>query len=96
MDGAIGDLNPGAVVQSHLEVHAPARYNDIVVIDVRVAHLGRTSYTFHYLFTNKRTRLITATGVLTLVWLDAQFLPTELPARFRQVVEEFERGTKGG
>ena len=89
-DGRVRDLLPGAVVQAHVDFRNPARYNDILILDVRIARLGRTSYTFHFLMTQKRTRDVVALGQLTLVHLDEAFRPVELPAEFRAAVTAFE------
>ena len=88
--GPVRDLIPGAVISSSARFHAPARYNDVLEIGVRVAHVGETSYRFEFLITNKRTATLLATGQLTLVWLDDDFLPTPIPDDFRRAVAEFE------
>ncbi len=87
---ALAHLPPGAVAHVDIDFRAPARYNDVLVLYVRVAHLGRTSYTFHALIMDKRRPHVVATGRLTLVWLDDAFAPVALPAEFRKAVEEFE------
>ena len=88
--GPVRDLIPGAVISSSCRFHAPARYNDVLEIGVRVAHIGTTSYRFEFLITNKRTAVLLATGQLTLVWLDGEFKPTPIPDRFRQTIGVFE------
>ncbi|MFN3199260.1 MAG: acyl-CoA thioesterase [Bradymonadia bacterium] len=88
--GPVKDLIPGAVVQQAAQFHSPARYNDILVLHVRVCHIGRSSYTFHFLITHKRKRAVVSTGSLTLVWLDETFKPITIPESFRKVVREFE------
>ena len=88
--GLVRDLIPGAVVSAHLDFRAPARYNDVLLLHVRMAHLGRTSYTFHFLMTQKRTRDVVAKGSLSLVWLDSSFRPVPLPQGFRDAVSAFE------
>lgn len=90
LDGHVRDLVPGAVVRAHLDFRSPARYNDILLLQVRVARLGRTSYTFHFLMSQKRTRDVVAQGELTLVWLDAAFKPVAIPAAFRDAIVAFE------
>ncbi|MCB9528509.1 MAG: thioesterase family protein [bacterium] len=90
LDGHVRDLAPGAVVQHHVDFHRPARYNDTLVVFVRVARLGKTSYTFHFLVNDKRTRARVATGSLTLVWLDPDFRPAPIPEPFRRAIREFE------
>lgn len=88
--GPVKDLIPGAVVQQSARFHSPARYNDILVLHVRICHIGRSSYTFNFLITHKRKRAVVSTGSLTLVWLDDQFKPITIPESFRKVVREFE------
>ena len=88
--GVVRDLIPGAVVAAHLNFHSPARYNDIVVVHVRVARVGSTSYTFHYLMVNKRSPKVVATGEVTLAWLDPAFAPLRIPDEFRAAIRAFE------
>ncbi len=88
--GPVRDLIPGAVVSAAQDFYNPARYNDILLIHVRCAKVGKTSYTFHYLITDKRRPRVLATGAVTLVWLDANFLPTPIPDDFRAAVQAFE------
>lgn len=94
LDGAVRGLAPGAVVGTRLRFHAPARYNDVVAIHVRVADLGRTSYTFQFLMTCQPAEAplrVVATGELTLVWLDAAFRPMPLPEPFCKTIEAFQQ-----
>lgn len=90
MGGKVRDLIPGAVVSSSAQFRAPARYNDVLEIGVRVAKVGRTSYRLEFLITNKRSAALLATGQLTLVWLDEDFKPMPIPDEFRATVENFE------
>ena len=90
MGGSVRDLTPGAVVAQSSQFFHPARYNDTLVVHVRMAHLGHSSYTFHFLVTNKKTRQLISSGQLTLVWLDDDFRPMRIPEEFRRVVHEFE------
>lgn len=83
-------LIPGAVVAAETRFHAPARYNDRLLIDVRMAHVGDTSYTFHFVISQRRSRALLATGAMTLVWLDDAFRPIRVPDGFREVIRRFE------
>jgi acyl-CoA thioester hydrolase len=93
--GPVKDLFPGAVVQAALSFRAPARYNDVLLIHVRIARMGRSSYTFHMMIEQKRDRQLVATGVLTLVWLDEGFTPSEVPAEVVGRVAAFEGAALG-
>ena len=90
MDGTVRDLTPGAVVAQSSQFFSPARYNDILVVHVRIAKLGNSSLTFHFLVTNKKNRHLVSSGQITLVWLDEAFSPMRIPDAFRDVVREFE------
>lgn len=89
-EGHVAGLPPGAVVSSAIDFHAPARYNDVLLVHVRVAELGRTSYTFHFLIEHKRDRRLVATGALTLAWLSRDFTPRPIPERFREPIRQLE------
>ncbi len=94
-DGPVPDLIPGAVVRQEANFHSPAHYNEVLTLNVRVAALGTTSYTFHFFMTNKRSRTPVATGLLTLVWLGDAFRPIPIPADFRAELEAFEGSRLG-
>ena len=88
--GNVRDLVPGAVVRSSASFHSPAQYNDVLQIHVRVVELGRSSYTFQFLITDRKRPRVVATGELKLVWLDVDFRPVRLPDTFRQAIRSFE------
>lgn len=90
LDGPVRDLIPGAVVHQEANFISPARYNDVLIIHVRMARIGRTSYTFHYFIQNKRDRRAVASGELSLAWLDNDFRPVAIPQEFRDTVSHFE------
>ena len=92
-DGPVQDLAPGAVVHTALDFQGPARYNDVLEVHVRLARLGKTSYTFHFLMTDKRQPRVVATGQMTLVWLDDDFAPMAIPDDFRGAIATFEGET---
>ncbi len=89
-EGTVRDLVPGAVVHASADFHSPAHYNDVLAVHVRVVHLGRTSYTFHFLISDRKRPRVVATGRLTLAWLDDDFKPIRIPAAFRDAIAAFE------
>lgn len=96
LDGAVRDLIPGVVVGQTVRFLNPARYNDVLSVFVRIAHIGTTSYTFHLNIVNKRTRLAVARGSLSLVWMDAAHRPIRVPDDVRAVIHEFEDASNSG
>jgi len=89
-DGQVRDLIPGVVVSHTVNFLSPARYNDVLVIHVRIASIGNTSYTFHFKVMNKRTRAGVAGGRVTLVWMNEAHTPIPVPEHFRSIVQAFE------
>ena len=83
-------LIPGAVVAQEAAYHRPARYNDTLLVHVRMARIGTSSYSLHFLMTDKRSRQVAMTGAMTLAWLDDDFRPMVVPEPFREAIRAFE------
>jgi acyl-CoA thioester hydrolase len=70
-----------AVSEASLRFHAPARYDDLVVVETRVESVRSRTITFSYLISRQdeesRQRLVSATT--TLVALDAASRPRSMP-----------------
>jgi acyl-CoA thioester hydrolase len=78
---------------STVEYHAPARFDDLIEVFVRVARIGRTSVTYenaaHRL--SDDTLLVTAEQTLVLIELGSR-RPTQVPDDLRATVRAFEGG----
>ena len=76
---------------SHVEYHAPARFDDLLEAFIRVSRIGRTSITYecvaHRLPDGEL--MTTATQTLVLVDLEAR-RPVPLPESLRAIVRGFE------
>jgi acyl-CoA thioester hydrolase len=94
--GEIGAERSEFVVRaSAVEYHAPARFDDLLEVFVRVARIGRTSVTYEYaayrLGSSEEDALM-ATAVQTFVLIDRadrQTLP--VPESFRSHVAAFQQ-----
>ena len=76
---------------STVEYHAPARFDELLEIFVRLARIGRTSATFEcaaYLL-EEDTLMVTASQTLVLVDL-AERRATEIPPDYRERMRAFE------
>ena len=83
---------PGEFVMRamHVEYHAPARFDDEIEVDVRVARIGRTSITYEFAaYLERETLAVTATQTIVLVDL-ASRRPCEIPQSFREPIVAFE------
>ena len=62
---------------NHVEYHAPARFDDLLEVFVRVDRLGRTSVTWEYAAVRERDGVLLCTAEQTLVQID---VATRTPA----------------
>ena len=73
---------PGAFMEfvmraNHVEYHAPAMFDDLLEVFVRVSRLGRTSVTWEYAAVRERDGVLLCTAEQTLVQID---VATRTPA----------------
>ena len=74
-----------------VEYHAPARFDDPIDVDVRVARIGRTSLTYMFAaYLEPETLAVTAEQTLVLIDLDER-KPCPIPHWFRERIRAFER-----
>ena len=77
--------------RSSQEYEAPARFDDLLEVFVRIARIGRTSTTFEFRVRKLEdgTPLVIADQVMVLIDADSR-TPTEVPLAWRRVIEQFE------
>jgi acyl-CoA thioester hydrolase len=76
---------------SHVEYHAPARFDDLIESFVRVSRIGRSSITYECTAYRYPDGLLMTTATQTLVLVDlAERRPTPIPESLRTVVRAFE------
>ena len=76
---------------ARVEYHAPARFDDVLEIFVRLARIGRTSATFDHAAYLYETDRLMATAVHTHVLIDhEQRTPVEIPGDYREQMRAFE------
>ena len=76
---------------SNVEYHAPARFDDLLEIFVRLARIGRTSATYGcaaYRLEDD-TLMVTATQTLVLVELEER-KAAQIPPEYRDAIRRFE------
>ena len=76
---------------NRIEYHAPARFDDLIEVFIRVSRIGRTSVTYeHAAYRDEDDALmVTATQTLVLVDLEER-KACEIPERFRRTIADFE------
>ncbi len=75
----------------YLEYHAPARFDDLLEVFIRLARIGRTSATYEHAAyrVDDDTLMVTATQTLVLVDLEER-RAAPIPEAYRTVVRAFE------
>jgi acyl-CoA thioester hydrolase len=83
-----------AIRASHVEYHAPARFDDLLEIYVRVERIGTTSIMYdHAAFRidEDGSELLMVTAKQTLVLIDlAERRPVPVPDAFRRQISDFQ------
>jgi acyl-CoA thioester hydrolase len=76
---------------SNVEYHAPARFDDLLEIFVRLARIGRTSATYECAAYRMEDDALMVTASQTLVLVDLeQRQPCEIPDGYRERIRAFE------
>ena len=76
---------------STIEYHAPARFDDLLEIFVRMDRIGRTSVTFDHAAYRLEDDVLMVTAKQTLVLIDLERRrPVEIPESYRAAVASFE------
>jgi acyl-CoA thioester hydrolase len=93
--GAIENRGEFAMRASHVEYHAPARFDDLLEVFVRVERVGTTSVTYDYAAyrcdEDGVPDVLMATAQQTLVLIDlATRRPVPVPDEFRSRIAAFE------
>ena len=90
--GALQIRGEFAMRASTVEYHAPARFDDLLEVFVRVERIGTTSVTYDHAAYLAEDDVLMATAKQTLVLIDlADRRPVPVPEPFREQVAAFER-----
>ena len=71
---------------------APARFDDLIEVFVRISRIGTTSVTTEYAAYRDADDLLLCTAEQTAVFIDGDRQKRPIPDAYRAAVEEFERG----
>lgn len=89
--GLAADGHEFVMRASSIEYHAPARFDDLLEIFVRLERIGRTSVTFDHAAYRLEDDVLMVTAKQTLVLIDVERrLPVEIPESYRALVAAFE------
>lgn len=81
------------VVRAACDFRSPARFDDPLVIFVRVAGIGRSSFRFQFRIVHKRENRLIAEGESVHVAIDeSSWRPVDVPKAFRDAIRAYEGG----
>ena len=76
---------------SNVEYHAPARFDDLLEVFVRLARIGRTSITYEHAAYRMEDDLLMVTAKATLVLIDLDERRAQpIPDAYKERMREFE------
>ena len=76
---------------SSVEYHAPARFDDLLEVFVRISRIGRTSATYQWAAYRLPDDTLMVTGTQTIVLIDPiTRTPLEIPEDVREPIRRFE------
>jgi acyl-CoA thioester hydrolase len=76
---------------SNVEYHAPARFDDLLEVFVRLARIGRTSATYEFAAYGPDADELMVTATQTLVLVDlAERRACAIPEEYRELIRSFE------
>ncbi len=85
------------LAEASCRYHSPAKFDDILDIYVRVAHVQNTSFVFEYLIQHRDTGRRVATARTVMVVLDRKTKkPVKLPQALRDTIEKMEKNPPSG
>lgn len=76
-----------AVSDARIRYHAPARYEDIIVVETTVQAVASRTVTFEYLITKAESGERLASATTTLICIDPSGRVTTMPAALRQALQ---------
>src|SRR5262245_39259853 len=95
--GVLHDISPekgatNTIAHADADFRSPARFDDVLVGQARIASFGTTSFVFEFRVTHKADHRLVAEGKTVHVVLDPKtWRPSPVPAAFREKVERFEK-----
>src|SRR5262249_53628454 len=72
------------------DFRSPARFDDVLVVQVRVKRIGHSSVTFEFQAMQKRDGMLVSEGKSVHSFIDSTWKPHRVPDEFRVAVRRFE------
>lgn len=76
------------VVEAYCKYKAPARYDDIIVIVIKISFVKNSSFRFDYKLFNKANNELLAEAYTSHVFIDKDRRPVKIPEQIRNILEK--------
>jgi YbgC/YbaW family acyl-CoA thioester hydrolase len=74
-------------VEAHCQYSSPARFDDLLEIQLDIVAIGKSSITYAFSILNKTTGKVSAHGGVKVVAVDQNFRPVEIPADILELLK---------
>lgn len=75
------------IAEATCRYHAPAHFDEVLVIRTSSAEIRKKSFVFEYEVHNQETGQLLATGRTVQVFIDGKGRPREIPSKLRAILE---------
>jgi len=75
------------IAEAHCRYHAPAHFDEELVVRTSVGEVRNRSFVFEYEVYNKESGQLLATGSTVQVFIDEKGKPRQVPPRLRAILE---------
>jgi YbgC/YbaW family acyl-CoA thioester hydrolase len=74
-------------VESYCQYFSPARFDDLLEVELRVAALGRTSISYEFSIQNKTSGKLSASGKVKVIAVNESFQSVEIPKEIAELLK---------
>jgi acyl-CoA thioester hydrolase len=74
-------------VEAYCQYSSPARFDDLLEVELNIAVIGKSSITYKFSVFNKTTSKMSASGRVKVVAVDGSFRPVEIPTEILELLK---------
>lgn len=74
-------------VEAYCQYFSPARFDDLLEVELKISLVGRTSITYEFSVQNKTSGKLSASGKVKVVAINESFLPVEIPQGIAELLK---------
>jgi acyl-CoA thioester hydrolase len=74
-------------VEAYCQYFSPARFDDLLQVELKIASVERTSITYEFSVQNKTSGKLSASGKVKIVAINQSFQPVEIPREIAELLK---------